>query len=216
MTITFPRALPDPFPWRDCKFLPSYQQVRAPTRGGLVQVANVAREFWTMKYQTAPLQEAKVAEFEAWHSTLRGGAKLFKAYHPLREYPLAYPGGFAGLTVAASPFTGSGVLTDVNGTLDQVTLGSLPVGFVLQPGDMLSFAYGSAHALHRVVEGATASGGGAAVVTVEPTVAIGWVDNADVLFERPWCTAVLDASSFDIAWQLGRKGVISFSAMQVH
>lgn len=218
MTISYPRDLPEPFSWSAaCKFTPSYEQTSAPTRGSLQQVANLAPDCWFMRYQTVPLNEAAVAAFEAWFSSLRGGTRLFKGWHPLREFPLAYPNGFAGLTVSGSPFTGSAVLTDVNGTLDVITIGSLPVGFVLSVGDMLSFPYASGgQSLHRVTEGAVASAGGVAAVTVEPQVPINWTDNAALLLTKAWCHAVIDAKSFDVAWQLGRKAVVSFNAMQTH
>lgn len=218
MTITYPRDLLDPYPWSEqCRFAPTFQQERSRTLGGLGQVADIGREFWVMRYATVPLVEAKAKAFGALLHSLRGGARIFKAWDPLCEYPLAYPKGWGALTVDGDPFTGSGTIDTVNGTLDQLTIDALPVGFVLSAGDKLSFGYGAGgQSLHHIIEGGTANGGGVVTVTVEPTVPISWAENAPVLFARPWCKGLLDPSTVDIAWQKGRKAVVSFAAEQQH
>lgn len=217
MTLVFPRDLPEPFVWRPGKFELTYVQARNPTRGGLVQVVNLAPDYFSMIYETRPLHEGQVEVFRAWWSSLRGGARLFKAFDPVREYPLAYPNGFAGLTVGGSPFSGSGTLTAIGSLRNTVTVSDLPENFVISEGDKLSFGYGSSgQSLLRVVEAATANDDGVAVATIEPVVPLGVATGVPVSFFRPWCKAVIDASSFAVNWQLGRRGSVSFSATQVH
>lgn len=217
MALMFPLDMPDPPEIRACTFMPRYAQATAPTRGGLVQVVNLGPDLWQIRYETPSLSEAQAAKWEAWLQALRGGARLFKAWHPLRRYALAYPGGYSGLKRAGGDdFDGTCLLHDVGVALDTLTLKSLPEDFVLSPGDMLSFAVGEdGQALHRVVEGAIANEAGALTVTVEPTVRPDWDSDAVVSLEKPWCKAVLDASSVRIDWRLGRRAEISFSAVQV-
>lgn len=220
MTITFPRDMPEPLAVRSCSFNPLYMQVRAPTRGGLTQVANVAPDLWEMKYETPPLREADAGVWHAWLQSLRGGARLFKATHPLRRYALGYPAGYGALTRAGGggAFDGTCILFAIGEALDTVTLSTLPASFVLGAGDMLSFPFASGlgQTLHRVVEGATANGSGALTVTVEPTLPLAAATGVTVSLLAPWCKAVLDPKSVTGPWQVGRRSAVSFSAVQVY
>lgn len=218
MTLTFPRDLPAAFPVRGVAFEPRHTLVSAATRGGLVQVAEVGRALWAVRYETAPMRRDEAHALTAWLHSLRGGARLFKAWHPLKRYPLSYPNGWGGLVIAggATPFTGVCDLNAVGATLDTVDLVNLPASFAFADGDLLSFAYGSAgQALHRVVEAATSNASGAVTLGVEPAIVPGWAVGADVSLEKPWCKAVLEADSVSVAWQLGQRATISFSAVQV-
>jgi hypothetical protein len=74
-----------------------------------------------------------------------------------------------------------------------LTLRSLPPGYVLSPGDMLGWTYGSSpvrYALHRLVTGATAEGNGTCgPLEVTPRLRGGAVGGA-VEMVRPVCKAV--------------------------
>ena len=76
-----------------------------------------------------------------------------------------------------------------------VQLRDLPPGYVLSPGDMLGWTYGSnptRYALHRLVTGATAEGNGiCGPVEVTPRLRGGTV-GAAVDLVRPVCKAVVD------------------------
>lgn len=219
MTITFPRDIPEPVQIRGCTFQPLYAQVRAPTRGGLTQVANIAPDLWEIKYETPPLREAEAGIWHAWLQSLRGGARLFKAWNPVRRYAVTYPSGYGGMSRAGGgSFDGTATLSAIGGTLDTVTLTALPASFVLAPGDMLSFPFSSAvgQSLHRVVENATANGSGAMTVTVEPTIPLAATTGVTVSLEKPWCKAVLDPRTVQGPWTLGRRSAVSFQAVQVY
>ncbi len=209
MTITYPRDLIEPTQWAPgCLFETLDIQARNPSRGGAVQVVGLGPTVWTMKYQTVVLPESVAAAWEAWLSSMRGGKRLFKAWHPMRRYGLAYPSGPSG------GFDGACTRTAIGGSLDTVTLSGLPVGYVLSVGDLMSWEHATnSQALHRVTEGATANGSGAATVTVEPEIRAS-PGSTSVALHKAWCHAVLDAASASVRWQAGRKAVVSFSARQ--
>lgn len=219
MTITYPRSLPDGVGWvPGTRFNIVRVQDRAPTRGGKQQVVGTGRDYWTMEFFTKMLREPASMAFDAWLDSLRGGARLFHAWHPLREYPQSYSGGFSGLTVAGTsdPFPGYGNLDDVGANLDTIDVSELPDGFLLKAGDMLSFQYSGTSALHRIIEDATASSFGIVTLNVEPTVAISYETDVQVSFYRPSCLAVLDEKSIQRILSVGRKGSFQFRADQVH
>ena len=205
MTITFPRDLPEPLNIRAPRFEPSYMQVRSPTRGGLVQVVNVGVDLWSARYETAPMREVEAESWKAW-------------LHSLRRYALGYPNGYGGLNRAfgAGAFDGTANLSAIGTAKDTVTLTTLPVGFTLAPGDMLSFPVGTFQTLHRVIEGGAASNAGSLTLTVEPTVPLAATTSVTVTLVKPWCHGVLDPRSVSGPWQLGRVAAVSFDAMQVY
>lgn len=222
MTITYPRDLPSGNIWRDtCRMQPLYAQVSAPSRGGLVQVANIGRDRWGFQFETVPLIEPQAHEVQAWVRSLRGGVRLFKARFPLRDYLIAYPSGYGGLTrFGGGAFDGTATLSAVGVTLDTVSLTTLPAGLVFKAGDLLSIAYASGvQGLHEVMEPANASAGGAVTLAVEPTVLPGFAIGATVRLAQPFCLAVLDSRSLaPVRWSAGRpgtrRGIVSFSATQ--
>ncbi len=218
MTITFPRDLPEPHNMRQVRFEPVYSQVRAPTRGGLVQVANVGADLWSARYETAPLRETEAETWKAWLHSLRGGARLFRMWNPLRRYALGYASGYGGLSRSGGgSFDGTANLSAIGGSRDTVTINTLPASFVLAAGDLVSFPLGAGHqSLHRVIEGGTASVGGSLTVTVEPTVPLGATTSSTVDLVKPWCYGVLDPRTVSGPWQVGRVASVSFEAMQVY
>lgn len=214
--ITFPRELPEPFRVRSCTFEAMELQARGPARGGRIQVAELGPAVWTMRYETVPLAEANGAAWEAWLSSLRGGRRLFKAWHPYRRYGLAYPNGYTGLTRAiGGAFTGAATLISLGVGRDAATIAGLPAGYQVTPGDMISWDYlTDSRELRRAVEPATASAGGIATVTIEPVARPGPPINAAVDLARAWCHAAIDPASIDVKWSAGRRAVVSFAATQ--
>ncbi|WP_239325698.1 hypothetical protein [Epibacterium sp. Ofav1-8] len=76
----------------------------------------------------------------------------------------------------------------------RLRLQSLPDGYVLQPGDLLSFDYdpgnGGRRALHRVVSGGTSdSSGETPFMTVTPPIRSGAQPGASVDLIKPFCLA---------------------------
>lgn len=216
MTISFPRALPI-CAWTEAStFVLDRQQTEAMPGSGALNVAELASPVWRAKYGVRILDRATFAAVDAWVTSLRGALRTFKATVPRAKWPLAYPRGFAGLLVSGSPFTGSGTLTTIGAGRDTITVSALPVGLVLAAGDWLSIPVGSRQHLHRILEGGTASGGGAVDLTVEPTInpAVTTDTPPAVLLEAPYCEMVLSAAP-DISRDPGRGGSVSFEGVQV-
>lgn len=218
MTIAFPRDMPGRLAIRGCEFNLSYSQSRAPTRGGLVQVVNIAPDLWEMSFETPPMLMAEAMTWHAWRDSLRGGARLFKGFHPLLEFAQAYrTTGYAALTRhGGGAFDGTSTLSSIGAARDTVTLTTLPTQFIFTIGDMVSVPFGAdGRSLHRVMEGVTASAG-SATLTVEPTVPLAAVTGVTATLHKPWCKAVIDAGSFSGPWQTGRLSPVRFRAMQVY
>jgi len=223
MAITFPRDLPELSGNRvffnKAEFKPVYQQIVAPSRGGLVQVANIGSDLWTMAYATPPLKHAAAKEQFAWLQSLRGGVRTFKAWDPLCRFPEAYPNGFGGMTRAGGgAFDGTCTLSAIGTDRDTITLTTLPANFVFTAGDMVSFPMGaSSRCLVRVLESVTGSGAGAATLTVEPWIPLAAsAGTAEVTLIKPWCLAIIDAGSISGPVQPGYVASVSFNAVQTY
>jgi hypothetical protein len=216
MTITFPRSLPLCAWTEERPFVLDRQQTEAMPGSGALNVAELASPVWRAKYGTRILDRATFASADAWVTSLRGALRMFKATVPRHRWPMAYPRGFTGLLVSAVQFTGSGTLTTIGAGRDTVTVSALPVGFVLAAGDWFSIPVGSRHHLHRIIEGGTASGGGAVNLTVEPTINPSVTTDTPpaVLFDAPYCEMVLSAKP-DIRPDPVKGGSISFEGVQV-
>lgn len=218
MTITFPRDLPDPPRIRTCKFDVDYQQVRAPTRGGLVQVVNTGVDLWTARYETVPLREAAAESYRAWAHSMRGGARFFRMWNPIRRYAISYPAGYGSLTRAGggSFADGTATLSAIATLRDTITLTTLPASFAFKAGDLVSIPFGSAgRTLHRVMENATASGAGSATITIEPTIPLAVTTGVTADLLKPWCKGVIDPRTVQSQWSAGRMASVVFEATQV-
>lgn len=218
MAITFPRA----FPLNGCftengAFDLDRAQSHNPTGGGSPDVVEIADPLWSGEWRTRSLSRAEFAEWDAWLTSLRGGLRLFKGRPNRHRWPLAYPRGFSGLTVSASPFSGSGVLDTIGAGRDTVTIASLPVGFVLSVGDWFSIPVGSRQRLHRILEGGTADGSGEVDLTIEPIIDPVVVTSGDpvpVLFDAPYCDMNMPEKANVVRYPTG-GGEVSFKGRQV-
>lgn len=222
MTITFPRPLPASAAIKAMTLELQYTQARAPTLGDSVQVANIAPDLWRIEIETVPLGFAARSEMDAWLASLRGGTRLMRVTHPLRRHVRAYrTTGYGGLTrVGGGAFDGTASLVSVGAQRDTLTMDTLPAGFAIDLGDLLSIGYPSGvQALHRVVQAGTASGAGAATVGVEPQVVAGATAGMTIALADAWCKAVLDPKSVTVrdAGSWGNpRGAFKFSAVQVY
>ena len=214
MTLVFPRDFPDCRANHTAEFVPQYFMARSVTGGSLPQVIQLAPPIWRASYSVETLDREDTGTWEAWLHSLRAGLRTFKATPPKGRWPRAYPRGFTGLTVSGVAFTGSGTLTAIGTNRDEVTIGSLPVGFKIALGDWFSLNVGSRHHLHRFVEAATASGSGVvSTVSIEPPLRPNAVTSTAALFAAPYCEMVLSGD-----WSSRRNGAgasISFEAAQV-
>lgn len=219
MTITFPRDLPAGVKFETGHFELRYQQLTELAAGGMPQVVNVGADLWRATYRTVPLTEEAGEGMAAWLSSLRGGMKLFRATNPLRKFPIKYRAGFTGMVKAATAiaFTGQPTIAAITTLRDGLTLSGLPASFVLVPGDWITIPVSASRvSLHRILEGATASGTGIASVLVEPAILPDAAVGASAVLASPYMHAVLDASGLKASpARRGRFYVYEFPANQV-
>jgi len=221
ITSGFPRDLPERsdglLPFESATFEPAYNQVSHSTRGGKIGVVNLGVPLWVMTFATHVLPYEEALEYVSWAQSLRGGALLFKAWHPWCRYPLNYPQGFTGMKRAGTSESFDGTLTvaSINSTRDQIIVTGLPNAFAFKRGDMISIPIGATgRTLHRLMAPSTASGLGAANLTVEPTLPLSVVADVTATVAKPWCLAVLNADSIRAPLQSGHMGRVEFSATQ--
>ena len=150
------------------------------TAGGTVLIADLGERLWQGRVTFGTLTYAEAAPVEGLLDVLRQSGRSFLCNDLRRLNPLADPSGSilgaASVTVTAIP------------SAREVTLGGLPAGYVLSPGDYLGWGYDGAldrRAFHRVVDGGTASGGGALTIEVVPTIRPGLVTGAAVVLKSP-------------------------------
>jgi hypothetical protein len=169
MALDFPAPLPVPHRVATVAFTIDRVLAASRARGGAVQVAERGRSLWRCAFTTAPLKGVHFEAWRAWLDAQRGGLNTFLAFDTQRCRPQAYPGSSWSLVRwDGSPFDGTGdVLTS---TGYHVELANLPAGYVVTPGDYLSWPWGSTRTLHRVVQGGIATGAGQITVQVEPDV----------------------------------------------
>lgn len=192
MTITYPRTLPfsGSIFGSGSDLTLSRADARNRDGSGMIEVMELGDPLWQLRLVTKPLRPTVRAAWKAFLESLQGGIQLFYGYHPILQYPIAH--GVAATTLFRAPpygtilFDGTAELLDKGA--DFVSLGRLPVGFVVSPGDMISVPLTTgSRMLHRVIELAAANSSGAANgITVTPsvrseTVALG---NTDVRMIR--------------------------------
>lgn len=214
MALSFPRDLPICTWTENGSFTLERSQARAPTGGGSPDVVEIAPALWAGEWGARIFDRATFASVDAWIASLRGGLRLFKGRPNRHKWPLAYPRGFAGLTVSGSPFSGSGNLNAIGANRDTVTIDALPIGLVLGVGDWFSIPAGSRQHLHRVLEGGTASGGGAVTVTCEPIIRPDITTGIAVLLEAPYCDMNMPEPPRITRYPTG-GGEVSFKGRQV-
>lgn len=176
MTITFPRYLLDGLPIAGLSFFPEPMIEVTPLRSGIQISADLGPTLWRGKWELSILDNADAGAVRAVYDTLLS-LEVFYGYDKLREYPLAYPNGFTGLTVGGNPFTGICTLDAVADNNKEIDLIDLPADFIFTVGDYIAFDYGAgdaSRALHRVSAGATANANGEVTVEVRPHIRVGW------------------------------------------
>lgn len=224
ITSGFPRDMPERadgiMPLSSAEFDIVYDITKAPTRGGRLQRAGVGSPLFAMNFVSIAMLYYDALDYQAWLNSLRGGQLLFKAWHPHLRYPTGYKAnGFTGLTrVGGGAFDGTCSVTGFAVSLDQITLGTLPAGFTINRGDMVSMAWGSTQLLHRVIAGGAAGGGGGLVLTIEPTLPISFSLSPSVTanFLKPWCFGVVDPASIKCNFGDGLYGTLQFAADQTY
>lgn len=161
------------------------------TGGGEQLTADLGVRLWRGTVTMGRLRYAEAAEVEVLLDTLRQAGRFFLGNDARRPRPLADPTGAilgaAAVTVSAIPST------------RELTLAGLPAGYVLSPGDYLSFTYDGTNArrgFHRVVTGGAASGGGVlGPVEIVPPLRPGLTTGTAVTLSSPVFKACLLAGT---------------------
>lgn len=222
MAISFPRTRPDSLHVTSMQFLLQPVLEISATRGGKQLGIDLGPSLWYAEWQSAPMEEEDFGEARAFFDTL-ASSEAFYAYDNLREYPVTYKSsGWSGLTVSAIPFDGTCYMTDVLDNQVEIVLSSLPIGFILKPGDYLAFDYGGAdqyRALHRVSAMGVADGSGNMAVEVRPYIRAGWEGGESpghraVTLYRPSAKMVVVPGSYSESLPVNRYGSVSFKAVQ--
>lgn len=160
------------------------------TAGGVVLKASLGEAVWrgTVTLHDDPLWD-RAAEVEALIALAARPGMAFLIFDPRKPYPAADPDG--SILGAAVP-----QIAALDANARELSLDDLPAGYVLTPGDLIGFEYGSSptrYALHRLVSGATADGAGAAgPVEVTPPIRPGATTGTAVSLVRPVMKAVLE------------------------
>lgn len=213
--ITFPRTQPKELTIAGASFVLEPMIEITPLRSGLQLAADLGPSLWRTEVKSTSLRGANFGIVRAWFDTL-SSLKDFYGYDRGRQYPVSYT-SWAGLTVSASPFDGTCQIATVETNAVEINLKLLPIGFKLRPGDYLSFDYssGASRALHRIVAGGDAGGGGLLTVEVRPQVRVGWAANAVVTLYRAAARMKIIPGSYreDVRF-LGGVGDVSFQAIQ--
>ncbi|WP_375458890.1 hypothetical protein [uncultured Enterovirga sp.] len=213
MALAFPRAML-------CGVLSSQFEIRRfmstnQLAGGTTQVREAAEPRWMAEFTYAPMGRAAFQQLQAWLDTLRGGLRFFLAHDALKPYPVGYgKAALLALTRAGGgAFDGTATLSSISAT--GFTLTSLPGGFALKAGDHIGLVQSGRFGLFRIVEDATASGGGAVTLTVEPRVPTNlFTTGALAHLVRPSCTMILDPASISASRSAGSRAPITFSGIQ--
>lgn len=176
-------ALPSMIPWFDffnllkiarAQFdLPS-SLVITRSAGGDVMRSDRGARLWRVNCAMPPLRNADAAEVRAMMHYLRGAGTTCVVRPKPNPYPAYDPDG---TILGASAVT----IYDLIAGNRELRLQGLPAGYVLTPGDYLSFNYGTdpiRYAFHQIVVGGTTAGTGITpnievVPPIRPGAAVG-------------------------------------------
>jgi hypothetical protein len=158
MAITFPLALSqfaNVIAKTSVKFWLAGNMQTSGQAGNLI-VADLAPKYWAAEVGMINMSNAEAMGVQAMIESLDEGLNDFYLYDPRCAYPQYDPDGSI---IGSSTITNTDVAT--NGKVMDFT--GFPNNYVLSPGDMFSFDFGSGgiyRALHRVVVGGTANSSG--------------------------------------------------------
>ena len=170
--------------------------VQNRTAGGEILRSGGAARLWRGSLSLYALRHADARAMHAKLHVLRAvGASFYVA-------DMTHAGPTAAGQINGQNFATTG---------DLVTLSALPVGYVVSPGDYLSFNYSGRRAFHQVVVGATANGSGVTgnIEIVPPLRAAPAVGTAATV-GRATCRAVMvpGASRVGVSNIVASTGVV--------
>ena len=148
------------------------------TAGGDLITREVAAPKWTASVTLSSRRNSDAREARALLSAV-GVYGRFHIFDTSRKFPAADPDG--SILGSAAP-----TLHTVGSNGKSLRVAGLPSGYVLGPGDLLCFSRDVRHALHEVVETATASAGGlTGTFEVRPHLRLWTIAGLAVDLKRP-------------------------------
>jgi len=166
----------------------SHPQEHTRLGDGTVISASLGASLWTGTIRLAQANHPRHAQMEALLALMDQPGATFLCHDPRYVGPASDPTGSV---------LGSRTVTihTVASNMRELRITGLPSGYLLSPGDMLGFQYGSSpvrHALHRIVVGGTTSGTGLSpLLEVVPNLRPGAVAGLVVSLVRTACKARL-------------------------
>lgn len=159
MAFTFPMSVTDFFnkmPITVSSFDLGDALEHNETGGGEILSADLGNRLWRMECELVPDYHYSIDACRALLDVLRYAGRSLIAYPPYYNGPASDKNGsiLGGSTVT---------MTAVQSNNRDIRLEGLPDGYVISPGDYISWQYGSnpvRYALHRFATGGTASSGG--------------------------------------------------------
>lgn len=174
----------------------------APEAGGRVGGVQAGFPLWAATWTIGKIGEGKSDELRAFVAELRGAIRTFYGFDLRRQYPKAYPQGFAAMTrVDGSPFYGNAASwsSAIDASDDcLLSLTGLPSGFIVSTGDYVMHRwddtdYPAGNQQRRTVSRVIRDGGGTAdadgklTIKVEPPIPSAVHPLAVADFANPCC-----------------------------
>lgn len=193
MALTFPLQL-DQFleglRVRLSELEPTDNTIVSRTRGGEQLTAEVGNVLWRGSAELTDYYHADADAIRAKLAILRRAGASFFVRPTHRIGPIKDPKGL--ILGGAAPN-----LQSVSANNREIRIAGLPAGYVISPGDYLSFAYGTSpvrYAFHHVVTGGTANASGLTpLIELTPHIRPGSIVGAQISLVRPQFKAVLAA-----------------------
>lgn len=179
---------------------------------GKIIVADLSPKYWEFEVSLINMENALASQVQGLIEALDEGINDFYLYDPRRAYPAADWGGtrLGGATVQ---------IASLDSNNKELTLKGLPNGYVLSPGDMFHFDFGTPtkRALHRIVNGGTVpSGGVSPTLEVRPHILPGAAVDAAVSLIKPAARCKMIPGSFDPGTaRLMHTAGMAFKARQI-
>lgn len=199
----------------------------APEAGGRQGGVQAGWPLWSARFEMERVDPESADLWQAFFDRLRGRIRRFYAIDPTRRFPRAYRFGLAGLVRAGTATAFTGPATSWSQSIDAngnalLTLNGLPAGLQLSVGDLIGFRWDAAGAgagnmmrrtMARAVLPATASGGGTAVVTIEPPLNTALVPSGAIAhLDSPSCVMQLVPENSELG-PIGAGGIVSGGAI---
>jgi hypothetical protein len=209
MTLTAPLSFLPEFPGWITDFDPEFRQEMSRAAGGRTYVKDLGPSLWRMAGRSKVLSPNWLDYWRGRLQALENGLITFRGYSLSRTYPIRYPNGSWPTGGAFNGLTAN--LNTIAANRKVITVSALPPGFVLSVGDLIQI--GSTD-LHRVMETATAGGGGVTPsFEVRPHIWPG-VTTATVSVFRPSCIMAIVAGSINTDSDMSGRGAVTFKAVE--